>query len=110
MAITSNVKQTIALTADGSAQKYVGASATNITKARIMSVYGQATAADAEIKIYNEADSSKTAKHLVFHVKFSNADNHGQSFTVPGEGIYCNTGMYVDLTNCDFCTIIGTFT
>jgi len=110
MAITSNVKQTIPLTADGLAQKYVAGSATNITRARIMNVYGQATAADAEIKIYNEADSSKTAAALVFHAKFSNADNHGQSFIVPGEGIYCNTGMYVDLTNCDLCTIIGTFT
>ena len=51
---TQNVKQTIPLTADGLAQKYVSTSATNITKARIMNVYGQATAADAEIKIYNE--------------------------------------------------------
>jgi len=110
MAITSNVKQTIPLTADGSAQKYVKTTATNITKARIMNVYGQASAADAEIKIYDEADGSKTASKLVFHVKFSNADNHGQSFVVPGEGIYCNAGMYVDLTNCDFCVIIGTFT
>ena len=65
---------------------------------------------DEAIKIYNEADDSKTAIQLVFHAKFSNADNHGQSFIIPGEGIYCNTGMYVDLTNCDFCTIIGTFT
>jgi hypothetical protein len=110
MAITSNVKQTIPLTADGLAQKYVKTTATTITKARIMNVYGQASAADAEIKIYDEADSSKTASKLVFHVKFSNADNHGQSFVVPGEGIYCNAGMYVDLTNCDFCVIIGTFT
>ena len=110
MAITSNVKQTIPLTADGLAQKYVKTTATNITKARIMNVYGQASAADAEIKIYDEADGSKTASKLVFHVKFSNADNHGQSFVVPGEGIYCNAGMYVDLTNCDFCVIIGTFT
>ena len=107
---TQNVKQTIPLTADGLAQKYVSTTATNITKARIMNVYGQATAADAEIKIYNEDDDSKTAAALVFHAKFSNADNHGQSFKIPGEGIYCNTGMYVDLTNCDFCTIIGTFT
>ena len=107
---TQNVKQTIPLTADGLAQKYVSTSATNITKARIMNVYGQATAADAEIKIYNEADDSKTAAALVFHAKFSNADNHGQSFTIPGEGIYCDAGMYVDLTNCDFCVIIGTFT
>ena len=53
MAITSNVKQTIALTADGLAQKYVGASATTITKARIMQVTGLSSAADAVIKIYN---------------------------------------------------------
>ena len=110
MAITSNVKQTIPLTADGLAQKYVKTTATTITKARIMNVYGQASAADAEIKIYDEADGSKTASKLVYHVKFSNADNHGQSFTIPGEGIYCDSGMYVDLTNCDFCVIIGTFT
>ena len=105
-----NVRQTIALTADGQMQKYASGSAVNITKARIMAVQAQATGAGGSVKIYNEADSSKTAKALVFHVKFSNADNHGQSFTVPGEGIYCNTGMYVDLTNCDCCTIIGTFT
>ena len=74
MAITSNVKQTIPLTADGLAQKYVKTTATTITKARIMNVYGQASAADAEIKIYDEADSSKTASKLVYHVKFSNAD------------------------------------
>ena len=110
MAITSNVKQTIALTGDGSAQKYVGASATTITKARIMSVTGQASAADASIKIYNEADSSKTAAALVFEAKWATAANETQTFTVPGEGIYCNAGMYVDLNNCDYCTIIGTFT
>ena len=107
---TQNVRQTIALAADGQIQKYVGTSATTITKARIMSVQAQSSAADGSVKIYNEADDSKTAAALVFHAKFSNADNHGQSFIIPGEGIYCNTGMYVDLTNCDFCTIIGTFT
>jgi hypothetical protein len=107
---TQNVRQTIALAADGQIQKYVKTVATTITKARIMAVQAQATAAGGSVKIYNEADDSKTASALVFHAKFSNADNHGQSFKIPGEGIYCNTGMYVDLTNCDFCTIIGTFT
>ena len=107
---TQNVRQTIALAADGQIQKYVKTVATTITKARIMAAQAQATAAGGSVKIYNEADDSKTAAALVFHAKFSNADNHGQSFIVPGEGIYCNTGMYVDLTNCDFCTIIGTFT
>ena len=110
MSSFSDVKQSIPLTTDGLAQKYVNTTATNITGGRIMYIYGQATDADAEIKIYDEADGSKTASKLVFHAKFSNADNHGQSFVVPGEGIYCNAGMYVDLTNCDFCTIIGTFT
>ncbi len=110
MAMTSDVRQCIPLAADGLAQKYVGTSATTITKARINNVYGQATAADAEIKIYNEATSDKTASKLIFHVKFSNADNHGQSFEIPGDGIYCDAGMYVDLNNCDFCTVIGTFT
>ena len=37
-----NVRQTIALTADGQLQKYVGTSATTITKARIMSEIGRA--------------------------------------------------------------------
>ena len=107
---TQNVRQTIAATADGLLTKYATGSAVTITKARIMAVQAQATAAGGSVKIYNEADDSKTGTALVFHAKFSNADNHGQSFIIPGEGIYCNTGMYVDLTNCDFCTIIGTFT
>ena len=110
MAITSNVKQTIALTADGLAQKYVKTTATTITKARIMQVTGQSSAADAVIKIYNEADSSKTASALVFEGKWGTAANETQRFTIPGEGIYCDAGMYVDVTNCDHVTIIGTFT
>ena len=110
MSSFSDVKQSIPLTTDGLAQKYVNTTATNITGGRIMYIYGQATDADAEIKIYDEADGSKTASKLVFHAKFSNADNHGQSFEVPGDGIKCDAGMYVDLTNCDFCTIIGTYT
>ena len=106
----TTVKQTIPLTADGLAQKYVVTIATNITKARIMNVYGQATTADAEIKIYDEADDSKTASKLVFHGKFGTAANQVESFDIAGQGIKCDNGMYVDLTNCDFCTIIGAFT
>ena len=106
----TTVKQTIPLTTDGLAQKYVGTSATNITKARIMSVFAQASDADAEIKIYDEADGSKTASKLVFHGKFATAANNVHNFQIPGLGIRCKAGMYVDLTNCDFCTIIGAFT
>ena len=105
-----NVRQTIAVTGDGQLQKYVGASATTITKARIMAVQAQATAAGGSVKIYNEDDSSKTAAALVFEAQWGTADNSDFSVKIPGDGIYCDTGMYVDLTNCDFCTIIGTFT
>ena len=108
--MTTNVRQTIALTADGLLTKYVGTSATTITKARIMSVQAQSSAADGSVKIYNESDSSKTASALVFEAKWGTAANEALSIKVPGEGIYCNTGMYADLTNCDFLVVTGTFT
>ena len=107
---TQNVRQTIALAADGQLQKYVGTTATDITKARIMSVQAQATAAGGSVKIYNEADDSKTAAALVFEAQWGTADNSDLSVRIPGEGIYCNTGMYADLTNCDFLVVTGAFT
>ena len=107
---TQNVRQTIALAADGQLQKYVDTTATNITKARIMSVQAQSSAADGSVKIYNEADDSKTAAALVFEAKWGTAANEALSIRLPGEGIYCNTGMYADLTNCDFLVVTGTFT
>ena len=107
---TQNVRQTIALAADGQLQKYVGTTATDITKARIMSVQAQSSAADGSVKIYNESDSSKTAAALVFEAKWGTAANEALSIRVPGEGIYCNAGMYADLTNCDFLVVTGTFT
>ena len=106
----TNVRQTIALAADGQMQKYVGTSATTITKARIMQVQAQSSAADGSVKIYNEADSSKTASALVFEAKWGTADNSDFYVKIPGEGIYCDTGMYADLTNCDFLVVTGTFT
>ena len=105
----TNVRQTIALAADGQIQKYVGTSATTITKARIMAVQAQSSAADGSVKIYNEADDSKTAAALVFEAKWGTAANEALSIRLPGEGIYCNTGMYADLTNCDFLVVTGTF-
>ena len=107
---TQNVRQTIALAADGQIQKYVKTVATTITKARIMSVQAQSSAADGSVKIYNEDDSSKTASKLVFEATWGAAANEALSIKVPGEGIYCDTGMYADLTNCDFLVVIGTFT
>ena len=112
MSITSKVRQTVVLTADGQLQGLVNtattSTATNLTKINIMNVFAQSTDADAEIKIYNETGSA-TAKNLVFHGKWAAADNVVQEFKLPGAGIYCNEGAYVDLTNCDFCYVIGTF-
>ena len=105
-----NVRQTIALTADGQMQKYVGTTATTITKARIMAVQAQSTAAGGSVKIYNEADSTKTASKLVFEAQWGTADNSDFSVKIPGDGIYCDAGMYADLTNCDFLVVTGAFT
>jgi hypothetical protein len=73
-----------------------------------MNVFAQSTDADAEIKIYNETGSA-TAKNLVFHGKFATAANQVHEFKMPGAGIYCDSGAYVDLTNCDFFYVVGTF-
>ena len=107
---TQNVRQTIALTADGQLTKYASGSAVTITRARIMSVQAQSSAADGSVKIYNESDDSKTASALVFEAKWGTADNSDFYVKIPGEGIYCDTGMYADLTNCDFLVVTGTFT
>ena len=112
MSITSKVRQTVVLTADGNLQSLVNtpttSTATTIKKINIMTVFGQSSNSDAEIKIYNETGSA-TAKNLVFHGKFGAAANAVQEFKLPGAGIYCNDGAYVDLTNCDFCYVVGTF-
>ena len=110
--ISSKVRQSVVLAADGQLQGLVNtattSTATNLTKINIMNVFAQSTDADAEIKIYNETGSA-TAKNLVFHGKFGTAANEVQEFKMPGAGIYCDDGAYVDLTNCDFCYVIGTF-
>ena len=111
MSSISKVRQSIVLTTSGQLQKLntsTGA-AMNITKAQVMTVYGQSSNSDAEIKIYNEIGSSTTAAKLIFHGKFATAANEVQEFKLPGIGIYADTGCYVDLTNCDFCYVVGTF-
>ena len=108
--MATNVRQTIAATGDGLLTKYATGSAVTITKARIMAVQAQSSAADGSVKIYNEADSSKTASALVFEAKWGTADNTEFSVKIPANGIYCDTGMYADLTNCDFLVVTGAFT
>ena len=109
MSITSKVRQSVVLTADGQVQKLIGSTSGNITKANIMNVFAQASAADAEIKLYNEIGSGTTASKLIFHGKFGTAANHVHEFKIPGAGIYADTGIYADLTNVDFFYIVGTF-
>ena len=67
MSSISKVRQSIVLTTSGQLQKLnpSDGSAMNITKAQVMTVYGQASNSDAEIKIYNEVGSA-TAKNLIF--------------------------------------------
>ncbi len=109
MSITSKVRQSVILAADGQVQALVGGSAANITKANIMTVFAQSSAADGEIKLYNEIGSGVTASKLIFHGKFGTAANHVHEFKLPGAGIYADTGIYADLTNIDFFYIVGTF-
>jgi len=111
MSSISKVRQSIVLTSSGQLQKLNTSSgaAMNITKAQVMTVYGMSSAANAEIKIYNEIGSSATAKKLIFHGKFSSAADDVQEFKLPGVGIYANEGCYVALTNVDFCYVVGTF-
>jgi len=105
----TDVKQTIAVAATAQLQKYVASSATNITKARIMAISAQCSGADGSVKIYNTVGAATAAK-LVAELKFGTANGEWTHFYVPGQGIYCDTGMYAVLSNCDFLTVTGTFT
>jgi hypothetical protein len=105
----TDVRQTIAVAATAQLQKYVRTTATDITKARIMAITAQASGADASVKIYNTVGAT-TASKLVAELKFGTADGEWTHFYVPGQGIYCDTGMYAVLSNCDFLVVTGTYT
>ena len=49
----ADVKASVALTADGRLQGFIGGSATNLGPVRIKTIQMQASAADAEVKIYD---------------------------------------------------------
>ena len=105
----TDVKQTIAVAATAQLQKYIKTVATNITKARIMAISAQCSGADGSVKIYNTVGAATAAK-LVAELKFGTADGEWTHFYVPGQGIYCDTGMYAVLSSCDYLTVTGTFT
>ena len=105
----TDVRQTIAVAASAQLQKSVKTTATTITKARIMAVSAQASAANGSVKIYNTVGAT-TASKLVCELKFGTAANEWTHFYVPQQGIYCDTGMYAVMSNCDFLTVTGSFT
>jgi hypothetical protein len=106
MTYNSDVKQSIALTADGLFEKYIGTSAVDITNCRIKGIVVHTSAADATVKLYDEAGSSKTASALKYSILFGTAANETWEHTFPGDGIKCENGVYCDLTNADHVTIM----
>ena len=105
----TDVKQTIAVAATAQLQKYVASSATNITKARIMAISAQASAANGSVKIYDATDAT-TASTLVFEAKWGIEADESFTFYLPQNGIRCKTAMHAVLSNCDFLVVTGTFT
>ena len=98
MSITSKVKQSVVLTADGQVQALVNGSAADITKCNIMSIFAQSSAADAEVKIYNEIGDAKTALEY-FQKSMSTPDNLGEKYH-PLQG-RCFCSRKIDLRNVE---------
>ena len=105
----TDVNQTIAISSTDTLQKYIGTVATDIGSCRIKAVQAMSDAADGSVKIYNTVGAATAAK-LVAELKFGTANGEWTHFYVPGQGIYCDPGMYAVLSNCDFLTVTGTFT
>jgi hypothetical protein len=100
---SSDVKATVALTATGQLQGFIGSgagTATNLGPIRIQSVQAQASAADGSIKIYDGTSASGTK--LLIEFKFGSAANESFDHYLPNDGVRFQTGAYVVLANCDF--------
>ena len=83
------------LTADGQVKTFSGGSI-NIGPARV--TYIQATGV-TNIKLYDAATASG---NIVFESTFG---SEGLDMYMPGNGIRCRTGIYLDLTNTTSVTI-----
>ena len=70
----SDVKASVALTSDGRLQGFIGGSATNLGPLRIHSIQCQSSAADGEVKIY---DNTAASGDIKIHLKWGRfkADN-----------------------------------
>lgn len=95
----SDVKASVALTADGRLQGFIGGSATNLGPLRIKSIQCQSSAADGEVKIY---DNTAASGDIKIHLKWGTAANDALTMNFDGDGVRFETAAYVDVTNCDF--------
>ncbi len=96
--MVSSVKASVALTSTGQLQGYIAGSAANLGPVRLVSLNAQASAADADIKIY---DGTAASGDIVVHLKGCTAANENLNFNFGGNGVRFTTGCYVVLTNCD---------
>ena len=94
-----DVKASVALTGDGRLQGFIGGSATNLGPVRIKTIQAQASAADAEVKVYENTSAAGVIK---IHHKFGTAANETLVVNFDGEGVRFETAAFVDVTNCDF--------
>ena len=95
----ADVKASVALTADGRLQGFIGGSATNLGPVRIKTIQMQASAANAEVKVYDNTAASGVIK---IHHKFGTADGEALVVNFDGDGVRFETAAFVDVTNCDF--------
>jgi len=85
------------LTADGSFKTITGGS-TNLGPCRVTYIQVEGVA-NSNIKLYDGTDATGA---LVFE---GNCGTEGLDIYVPGSGIRCRTGIYLDLTNTTSVTI-----
>ena len=94
-----DVKASIALTGHGRWQGSLGGSATKRVPIRIKSIQCQSSAADGEVKIY---DNTSAAGVIKIHLKWGTAANEPLVMSFEGDGVRFETAAFVDVTNCDF--------
>ena len=85
-------------TSDGRFGRATNATTNFIGPARITYIQAEGVA-DSNIKLYDGTDNTGT---LVFE---GNCGTEGLDIYVPGSGIRCRTGIYLDLTNTTSVTI-----
>jgi hypothetical protein len=85
-------------TSDGRFGRATNASDNFIGPARITYIQGEGVA-DSNIKIYDGTDNSGD---LVYEANFG---TEGLDIYVPGSGVRCRTGVFIDITNTTSVTI-----